>query len=106
MSEKQEALEDAEGVVLQDPCDTVKARLPESQSPGVEDHTHRYSVYERCWPERTVTVSRFVPSAGQPMDSESIEGDEWGTYVALDTFSTTGTRDGLKGASPRVTESS
>ena len=40
------------------------------------------------------------------MASEAIEGDEWGAYVALETFSTTGTWDGLKDASPRVTESS
>ena len=39
------------------------------------------------------------------MASEAIEGDEWGAYVALDTFSTNGTRDGLTGASPTVTES-
>ena len=39
------------------------------------------------------------------MASEAIEGDEWGAYVALETFSATGTRDGLKGASPRATES-
>ena len=39
------------------------------------------------------------------MDSESIEGDEWGTYVALETFSTTGTRDGLRPERARVTES-
>jgi hypothetical protein len=36
MSEKRETLEDAEGVVLQGPCDMVKAILPESQSPVVE----------------------------------------------------------------------
>ena len=36
MSEKRETLEDAEGVVLQDPCDMAKAGLPESQSPAVE----------------------------------------------------------------------
>lgn len=105
MSEKREALEDAEGVVLQDPCDRVKAILPESQSPGVERHTHRYSIYERCSSEQTVMLSRPVPSAGPPMDSESIEGDEWGTYVALDTFSTTGTRDGLRSERATVTES-
>ena len=39
------------------------------------------------------------------MGNEPIEGDEWGAYVALDTFSTNGTRDGLTGASPMVTES-
>jgi hypothetical protein len=40
------------------------------------------------------------------MANEAIEGGEWGAYVRLDTFSTTGTRDGLKDASPKVTESS
>jgi hypothetical protein len=36
MSEKRETREDAEGVVLQGPCDMAKAELPESQSPVVE----------------------------------------------------------------------
>jgi len=40
------------------------------------------------------------------MENDSIEGDEWDTYVALDTFSPTGTRDCLRGARPRATESS
>ena len=40
------------------------------------------------------------------MENDSIEGDEWGAYVTLDTFSITGTRDGLTDASPTVTESS
>ena len=44
MLEKRESLEDAEGDVLQGPCDMAKAGLPEPQSPVVELHTHRYSV--------------------------------------------------------------
>jgi hypothetical protein len=40
------------------------------------------------------------------MENDFIEGDEWDAYVALDTFNTDGTRDGLTGASPMVTESS
>jgi hypothetical protein len=40
------------------------------------------------------------------MHSECIQGDEWGTYVALVTFSINGTRDRLRDASPMVTESS
>src|SRR5262249_10038226 len=44
ISEKRESLEDAEGVVPRGPCDMAKAKLPESQSPVVETHTHRYSV--------------------------------------------------------------
>jgi hypothetical protein len=39
------------------------------------------------------------------MTSEVIEGDEWGAYVMLDMFRINGARDGLKGASPTVTES-
>ena len=39
------------------------------------------------------------------MENDSIQGDEWGAYVTLDTFSADGTRDGLTGASPMATES-
>ena len=42
MSEKRESLEGVYGAVPQDPRDMVKAILPESQSPVVEPHTHRY----------------------------------------------------------------
>jgi hypothetical protein len=45
------------------------------------------------------------PPTGKAMASEAIEGDEWGAYVTLDTFSTTGTWDRLTDASPRATES-
>jgi hypothetical protein len=44
MPEKQEPLEDAYGVVLQDPRDKAKATLPESQSAAVGLHTRCYSV--------------------------------------------------------------
>jgi hypothetical protein len=39
------------------------------------------------------------------MPSEGIQGHEWGAYVALETFLCDGTRDCLKGASLKVTES-
>src|SRR5712691_5688344 len=42
MSEKQGTWEGVYGVALRDPCDMVKAKLPEPQSPAVEPHTHRY----------------------------------------------------------------
>ncbi len=38
------------------------------------------------------------------MENDSIQGDERGAYVVLDTFSTNGTWDHLRGASPTVTE--
>ncbi len=38
------------------------------------------------------------------MRSERIQGHEWGAYVGFDTLLSDGTRDGLPGESPRVTE--
>ena len=46
MSEKRESLEGVYDAVPQDPRDMVKATLPESQSPVVEPHTHRYHASE------------------------------------------------------------
>jgi hypothetical protein len=46
MSEKQGTREGVYGVALRDPCDMVKAKLPEPQSPAVEPHTHRYHASE------------------------------------------------------------
>jgi hypothetical protein len=39
------------------------------------------------------------------MENDSMEGDEWDAYGTLDTFRTTGTRDRLRDASPKATES-
>jgi len=63
MPEKQEMLEDAEGMVLQDPRDRAKATPPESQSPVVEPHTRCYSASIAVPQERTVRFSRSAPSA-------------------------------------------
>ena len=106
MSEKRGPLEDAEGVVPQDPRDRAKAALPESQSPAVE---HAHPLLQRL--ERSATRGRSFdfrdrpPPTGGAMKNDFIEGDEWDAYVALDTFNTNGTRDGLPGASPMATES-
>jgi hypothetical protein len=106
MSEKRGPLEGAEGVVPQDPCDRAKAALPESQSPAVE---HAHPLLQRL--ERSATGGRSFafrdrpPPTGGAMKNDFIEGDEWDAYVALDTFNANGTRDGLTGASPMVTES-
>jgi hypothetical protein len=47
----------------------------------------------------------LLPPSGKALASEAIAGDEGGAYVRLATFSTTGTRDRLQGASPKATES-
>ena len=107
MSEKRGTLEDAKGVVPQDPRERAKAALPESQSPAVED---AHPLLQRL--ERSATRGGSFafrdrpPPTGGAMKNDFIEGDEWDAYVTLDTFNTTGTWDGLKGASPKVTESS
>ena len=106
MSEKRGPLEDAEGAVPQDPRDRAKAALPESQPPAVQEHT-------RCLQrlQRSATRGGSFDFCGRPpptggaMKNDFIEGDEWDAYVALDTFNTNGTWDGLTGASPMVTES-
>jgi hypothetical protein len=52
-----------------------------------------------------VLVSPVVRPDRGPMGNEHIQGDEWGTYGALETFGGDGTREGLPPARARVTES-
>jgi hypothetical protein len=54
---------------------------------------------------RPIHFRGLPPPTGRAMENDAMEGDAWDAYVALETFSTTGRRDGLRGASPRVTES-
>ena len=105
MSEKRESPEGVYSAVLQDLRDMAKAGLPEAQSPAVEPHTRCHNASEQRRPEQTIKVSWSVSSAWRAMANEAIQGDEWAAYVTLETFSTTGTRDGLPDASPRATES-
>src|SRR5262245_16207635 len=106
MPEKRESPEGVYGAVPRGPRDKAKALLPESQSPAVE---HAHPLLQRL--HRSATRGgpfKFrgpPPPPGQAMTSEVIEGDEWDAYVTLDTFSTGGTRDRLRGASPTATES-
>ena len=106
MSEKRGSLGDAEGAAPRDPRERAKAALPESQSPAVQ---LSHSLLRRL--ERSATRGGSYsfrdrpPPTGGAMKNDFIEGDEWDAYVALETFSANGTRDGLPGASPTVTES-
>jgi hypothetical protein len=106
MPEKRESLEGADSAVPQDPRDKAKAALPESQSPAVE---YAHPLLQRL--KRSATRgSPFYfrgppPPTGKAMANEVIEGDERGAYVTLDSFSTNGTWDRLRDASPRATES-
>ena len=105
MPEKRGPLEDAEGAVPQDPRDKAKAALPESQSPAVRPHTRCYSV------ERSATRGHPFGFAGGHLrlarrwGTTSLKGMN-GTPKSHSIRSTpNGTRDGLTGASPMVTES-
>ena len=106
MPEKREPLEDAEGAVPQGSRDRAKAALPESQSPAVQDsHSLLRRLQRSATRGRSYSFRDRPPPTGGAMKNDFIEGDEWDAYVALDTFSADGTRDGLTGASPMVTES-
>ena len=60
LSEKREAREGVYRVVLRDPRDTVRAALPEPQSPAVALHTRRDHAWLRRHHERTDKLSRCV----------------------------------------------
>ncbi len=95
--EKHETGEHARLVVVQDPRDTVKAGLPESQSPGMEAHIHRHGMYGRCPWNRTVSLSSSELFLQGTTVSEIVQGDEQDTYVALER-SNVRTRDHLQAA--------
>jgi hypothetical protein len=106
MPEKRRSLEGAEGDAPQDPRDRTKATLPEPQSPAVQcAHPLLQRLQRSATRGRPFNFRGPPPPTGKAMGSDPIEGDEWGAYVTLDTFSTTGTRDRLRGASPMATES-
>ena len=100
MLEKQATLEDAYRAVLQGPRDRVKAPLPEPQSPAVQAHTHGPSVCRPCHRERARPLSWRVSSARWALGNEPMQGDERGTYVALETFSTTRNAGSRTGREP------
>ena len=63
MSEKRGTLEDAEGVVLQDPRDRAKAGLPEPQSPAVQKVTLAATASKAQRPRGLIVqLSRSAPS--------------------------------------------
>ena len=101
MVEKHEASEHARLVVVQDPRDTVKAGLPESQSPGMEAHIHRHGMYGRCRRDRTVRVAPFELSPRQT--TRSFKGSNEGPTSRSDV-QLVRTRDRLQAARPRATE--
>jgi hypothetical protein len=73
-------------------------------SSGVTAHSSVPRLLIRRHREPRVPLLLVVRLARWAMLSESIEGHEWGTYVALATFLWCGTRDCLKAAKPMVTE--
>jgi hypothetical protein len=106
MSEKQGTWEGVYDVALRDPCDMVKATLPEPQSPAVEPHTHRYHASEAV-PSRARRAAFAACTLRGMGDEERLHSRGCvGHLRRASTFSTTGTRDGLQDASPTVTESS
>ena len=79
MSEKRETMEDAEGVVPQDPRDRAKAVLPESQSPAVQNaHSLLQRLQRSALGGRSFSFLDRPPPTERAMKNDFIEGDEWG----------------------------
>src|SRR4051812_7842621 len=93
MPSKRERSEDADDPVPQGPRDTVRTGLFEPQPPTMQLYTPRHSVLRRGHHDRATRMSSLEPSTRWAMGHHPIQGGERGTYVALDTSSTTGMWD-------------
>lgn len=60
---KRKSLEDAYGVVPQDPCDMVRAKLPKPQFPMMQAYIPRHSVLWRGHSDRMTMSSSSELSA-------------------------------------------
>ena len=103
MVEKHEASEHARLVVVQDPRDTVKAGLPESQSPGMEAHIHRHGMYGRCPWNRTVSLSPSELFLQGRRPARSFKGTNR-IPTSRSDVQLVRTRDRLQAARPMATE--
>ena len=93
MPSKRERSEDADDPVPQGPRDTVRTELFEPQPPTMQAYIPRHSVLRRVHRDRATKSSSLEPSTRWAMGHHPIQGGERGTYVALDTSSTTGMWD-------------
>ena len=93
MPSKRERSEDADDPVPQGPRDTVRTGLFEPQPPTMQAYIPRHSVLRRGHRDRATRMSSLEPSTRWAMGPHPIQGGERGTYVALDTSSTTGMWD-------------
>lgn len=93
MPSKRERSEDADDPVPQGPRDTVRTELFEPQPPTMQAYIPRHSVLRRGHRDRATRMSSLEPSTRWAMGHHPIQGGERGTYVALDTSSTTGMWD-------------
>ena len=80
----------------QAPRAMVRAELPKAQSLGEYLFSHRHHIRSRCHLEPRFLRKTAVPSARWTMTNEVIEGDEWATYGALETYHRDETQDHLR----------
>ena len=81
-----------------------KARLPEVQSPAVENGAHRKASETGAHLCQGHQSRPWQPSEMWAVTNEVTQGDEWALYVVARTYSDDGTWDHLNRASGRVTE--
>ena len=85
MPVKRERTEDVYGLVLQDPRDTVKAKLPEPQSPAMQAYILRLPRLKRSHHDRATKSSSPEASAWWAVRNDRTQGDGRGTYIVLET---------------------
>jgi len=85
MSVKRERTEDVYGLVLQDPRDMVKTKLPEPQSPAMQAYILRLPRLKRSHHDRAAKSSSPEASAWWAVRNDRTQGDGRGTYVVLET---------------------
>src|SRR5207249_11818850 len=113
MPSKQESSGDVYDVVLQDPRDRARAALPEPQTPAREGHLPRLQRLQRGHRYTTNPLFSSEPSGRWAMGNQPIQktvqvkgsnGAPTSRLRHARTSIALGMRDGLRDASPMVTE--
>ena len=96
-----ESSEVADDGVPQDPRDTVRATLPEPQSPAMQAYIPRHSGYRRGHGDEATKSSSPERSAPWAVGNDPTQGDGRGTYVALERLTHSGNVGSPTGREPQ-----
>jgi hypothetical protein len=96
-----ESSEVADDGVPQDPRDTVRATLPEPQSPAMQAYIPRHSGYRRGHGDEATKSSSPELSAPWAVGNDPTQGDGRGTHVALERLTHSGNVGSPTGREPQ-----